>query len=60
MRFQKTLRQGTKEFERVKRNAADGRIDGITAFHLFDTFGFPIEFTEELARENGLTVDVEG
>lgn len=58
--FQRTLSQGTKEFERVKRSFPDGRIDGVTAFHLFDTFGFPIEFTEELARENGLTVDIEG
>jgi alanyl-tRNA synthetase len=58
--FQKTLKQGTKEFERVKRNSADSHIDGKTAFRLFDTFGFPIEFTEELAKENGMTVDVEG
>ncbi|MCI6634161.1 MAG: alanine--tRNA ligase-related protein, partial [Clostridiales bacterium] len=35
-------------------------IDGVTAFHLYDTFGFPIEFTEEMARENGLTVDRAG
>ncbi|MBR6007432.1 MAG: alanine--tRNA ligase, partial [Clostridia bacterium] len=58
--FQRTLNQGTKEFERIKNSFPDGRIDGVTAFHLFDTFGFPIEFTEELARENGLTVDIEG
>ncbi|MBR3383031.1 MAG: alanine--tRNA ligase [Clostridia bacterium] len=60
MKFQNTLKTGTKEFERVKRHSADGHIDGRTAFRLFDTFGFPIEFTEELARENGMTVDVEG
>ncbi len=59
-KFQRTLLQGTKEFERIKGSFADGRIDGVTAFHLFDTFGFPIEFTEELARENGLTVDMQG
>ncbi|MBR5713308.1 MAG: alanine--tRNA ligase [Clostridia bacterium] len=59
-KFQRTLSQGTKEFERIKGSFADGRIDGVTAFHLFDTFGFPIEFTEELARENGLTVDMQG
>ncbi len=58
--FQRTLTQGTKEFERVKNSFPNGQIDGVTAFHLFDTFGFPIEFTEELARENGLTVDIEG
>ena len=59
-RFQKALRNGTREFERIKGSFENGVIDGATAFHLYDTFGFPIEFTEELAKENGLRVDVEG
>ena len=59
-RFQKALRNGTKEFERIKGTFPNGRIDGETAFHLYDTFGFPIEFTCELAGENSLTVDMEG
>ncbi len=59
-RFQHTLKKGMKEFERMKGSFADGKIDGVTAFHLYDTFGFPIEFTEEMARENGLTVDRAG
>ena len=59
-RFQKALRNGTREFERIKGSFENGTIDGATAFHLYDTFGFPIEFTEELAKENGLKVDVEG
>lgn len=59
-RFQKALRNGTREFERIKGSFESGVIDGATAFHLYDTFGFPIEFTEELAKENGLRVDVEG
>ena len=59
-RFQKALRNGTKEFERIKNTFPEGRIDGETAFHLYDTFGFPIEFTCELAAENGLTVDMDG
>ncbi len=59
-RFQKALRNGTKEFERIKNTFPEGKIDGETAFHLYDTFGFPIEFTCELAGENGLTVDMEG
>ena len=59
-RFQKALRNGTREFERIKGSFENGVIDGATAFHLYDTFGFPIEFTEELAKENGLKVDVEG
>ncbi len=60
LRFQKTLKNGMREFERIKSGFADGRIDGASAFRLYDTFGFPIEFTEEMARENGLTVDVDG
>ena len=59
-RFQKALRNGTREFERIKGSFENGVIDGATAFHLYDTFGFPIEFPEELAKENGLRVDVEG
>ncbi|MBO4562424.1 MAG: alanine--tRNA ligase [Clostridia bacterium] len=59
-KFQRTLTHGMKEFGRIKGSFADGVIDGRSAFRLFDTFGFPIEFTEEMARENGLTVDVEG
>ena len=59
-RFQKTLKNGMREFARIKDSFTDGLIDGINAFRLYDTFGFPIEFTEEMARENGLKVDVEG
>ncbi|MDO5110808.1 MAG: alanine--tRNA ligase [Clostridia bacterium] len=60
LRFQKTLKNGMREFERIKGGFTDGKIDGASAFRLYDTFGFPIEFTEEMARENGLTVDVKG
>ncbi|MCE5234949.1 MAG: alanine--tRNA ligase [Clostridiaceae bacterium] len=59
-RFQQTLKKGMREFEREKAGFKDGRIDGVSAFRLYDTFGFPIEFTQEMAAENGLTVDVEG
>ncbi len=59
-RFASTLKKGMKEFERIAKNVQDGRVDGKTAFRLYDTFGFPIEFTEELAKEQGFTVDVEG
>ncbi len=60
MKFQRTLTKGMREFERIKGKFENGVIDGTNAFRLFDTFGFPIEFTEEMARENGLTVDTAG
>ncbi len=59
-RFAHTLKNGMREFERIKTGFAGGMIDGASAFRLYDTFGFPIEFTEEMAKENGLTVDLEG
>ena len=57
-KFNRTLEKGLREFEKVTRDNKD--IDGVTAFHLFDTYGFPLELTEELAKEKGLKVDVEG
>ena len=58
IKFCRTLEKGLKEFEKVASKGAD--IDGITAFHLFDTYGFPLELTVELALEKGLKVDEEG
>jgi alanyl-tRNA synthetase len=55
--FEKTLNQGLKQFEKI---AKKGDISGIDAFHLFDTYGFPLELTEELAKEINLKVDVKG
>lgn len=60
-KFSKTLQQGIREFEKVALAlSAGGEIDGVTAFHLYDTYGFPVEITNEMAREKGLTVDVKG
>ncbi len=60
-KFSKTLQQGIREFEKAVSALSDGgEIDGVTAFHLYDTYGFPVEITEEMAREKGLTVDVKG
>lgn len=58
IKFNRTLEKGLREFEKVTRSGND--IDATTAFHLYDTYGFPIELTEELARENNLKVDSEG
>ena len=57
-KFNRTLEKGLREFEKVTKDST--RIDGITAFHLFDTYGFPIELTIELANEKGITVDEDG
>lgn len=57
-RFERTLKQGNKEFDKVAGRVQDGVIDGVSAFHLYDTYGFPIEMTVELAKERGLQVDM--
>ena len=55
VKFNRTLEKGLREFEKVTKNNED--LDGQTAFRLFDTYGFPLELTEELASERGLKVD---
>lgn len=59
-KFNRTLEGGLKEFEKTVSRLNGDTIDGVTAFHLFDTFGFPIEITKELALEKGLKVDEAG
>ena len=60
-RFARTLRQGEREFEKaVSRMGENKVIDGVVAFNLYATYGFPIEMTRELAKEHGLTVDEAG
>ena len=56
-KFRKTLERGLKEFERV---SANGSVSAMNAFQLFSTYGFPLEMTEELALEKGVTVDRAG
>ena len=62
-RFESTVENGMKEFRKIleqKKNDGLGEIDGKSAFYLYDTFGFPIELTVEMAGEEGLTVDEDG
>ena len=62
-RFESTVENGMKEFRKIleqKKKAGLCEIDGKSAFYLYDTFGFPIELTVEMAGEEGLTVDEEG
>ena len=56
VKFNRTLEKGLKEFEKI----SDKDINADDAFHLYDTFGFPIELTIELATEKGIKVDVDG
>ncbi len=57
-RFNKTLDRGYKLLEEFIENKKD--IDGENAFKLYDTYGFPLELTKEIAEENDLKVDEEG
>lgn len=58
--FKRTLAEGLKHFEKVVIQAGLQNIDGVTAFHLYDTYGFPIEMTRDLAAEAGITLDEAG
>ena len=58
-KFGRTLEKGLREFEKIVKKVTD-IIDKDNAFKLYDTFGFPIELTVELAKENNLKVDMEG
>jgi alanyl-tRNA synthetase len=62
-RFSETLQKGEHEFEKLLPNLMKNpqkTIPGRVAFRLYDTYGFPIEITEELAREHGMSVDRAG
>ena len=63
VRFEATLENGMKEFKKIseeKKAAGAKEIDGKSAFYLYDTFGFPVELTIEMAEEEGLSVDEAG
>lgn len=62
-RFSDTLRKGEAEFQKLLPNLLKNpkrEISGKVAFRLYDTFGFPVELTQELGSEHGFTVDLEG
>ncbi|MDD5026844.1 MAG: alanine--tRNA ligase [Candidatus Peribacteraceae bacterium] len=58
--FGKTLAEGLKHFDRVMKSLSSKTIDGASAFHLYDTYGFPLELTVEMAKEYGCSVDETG
>jgi alanyl-tRNA synthetase len=59
-KFNKTLEKGLKEFEKIIANLNGNEINKDLAFRLYDTYGFPLELTVELAEEKGISVDKEG
>lgn len=62
-KFRVTLSKGEAEFQKLLPNLMKNpkkEISGKVAFRLYDTFGYPLELTQELGAENGFTVDVEG
>ncbi len=62
-KFRETLKKGEAEFQKLLPNLMKNpkkEIPGRVAFRLYDTFGFPIELTQELAAENDFTVDLNG
>lgn len=59
-RFAETLDAGMKIFDDVAAKVADGVIPGVDAFRLYDTYGFPVDLTADIARERGMTVDMAG
>jgi alanyl-tRNA synthetase len=62
-RFLETLSVGMRLYEEVKREVASGGgsvIPGDVVYRLYDTFGFPVDITDEMAREDGLLLDMTG
>ena len=58
--FNKTLDRGLNHFEKIIENMKGSRISGSESFKLYDTYGFPLDLTQLIARERGFTVDEEG
>jgi len=56
--FLVTLERGLTKFDNLTQSAGTSAVSGADAFELYDTFGFPLDLTELLARERGLTVDI--
>ena len=60
IKFNRTLEKGLREFEKITTNLKDNILNKDLAFKLYDTYGFPIELTLELANELGIEVDILG
>ena len=60
IKFNRTLEKGLKEFDKIINNLDTDTLNKDLAFKLYDTYGFPIELTNELANELNIKVDIEG
>ena len=60
IKFNRTLEKGLREFNKIIEHLEETVLNRDLAFKLYDTYGFPIELTVELANEQGIEVDVEG
>ena len=60
IKFNRTLEKGLREFNKIIEHLEETVLNRDLAFKLYDTYGFPIELTVELANEQGIKVDVEG
>ena len=60
IKFNRTLEKGLREFNKIVNDLSDKTLNKDLAFKLYDTYGFPIELTVELATEQGIKVDTDG
>jgi len=58
--FLRTLENGLRLFEQIKPTVKSNVVEGKVVFELYDTFGFPVDLTALIARENGFSIDEEG
>ncbi len=58
--FQQTLHKGRRELDKIIAEHAGDTLAGQVAFRLYDTFGFPIELTQEILGREGIAVDIQG
>ncbi|MEE9166240.1 MAG: alanine--tRNA ligase [Candidatus Neomarinimicrobiota bacterium] len=60
IKFNETLDRGLEQFERITENLSGETIPGEDAFRLYDTYGFPLDLTKQMAKEKGLGVETAG
>ncbi len=58
--FNETLDRGLEQFEKIVADLSKKVVPGVAAFRLYDTYGFPVDLTDQMAKERGLTVDLDG